>query len=134
VLSGLSLDYHVLVVNRIRENIRLGMTMQSSVLEGISKTASVVTSAAAVMIVVFAVFGTLSFIELKQMGVGLAIAIFLDATLVRLFALPAALMAGKRVLWRPGRAGVRKHAAWPEAQHQSVMAGRPGHLLRGTGD
>jgi RND superfamily putative drug exporter len=111
VLSGLSLDYHVLVVNRVRENTRLGLNMESSVLEGISKTASVVTSAAAVMIVVFAVFGTLSFIELKQMGVGLAIAILLDATLVRLVALPAALAAGKRVLWRPGRSGARGRAS-----------------------
>lgn len=103
VLSGLSLDYHVLVINRIRENSNLGSTAQASVLEGITKTASVVTSAAAVMIAVFAVFGTLEFIELKQIGVGLAIATFLDVTLVRLVALPAALVAGRRILWWPNR-------------------------------
>jgi RND superfamily putative drug exporter len=101
VLSGLSLDYHVLVVNRIRENTRLGMRAEAAVLEGITKTAPVVTSAAMVMLAVFAVFGTLSFIELKQIGVGLAIATFLDVTLVRLVALPAALVAGRRVLWWP---------------------------------
>jgi RND superfamily putative drug exporter len=103
VLSGLSLDYHVLVVNRIRENTRLGMSAEASVLEGITKTAPVVTSAAVVMIAVFAVFGTLSFIELKQIGVGLAIATLLDVTLVRLVALPAVFVAGRRILWWPHR-------------------------------
>lgn len=103
VLSGLSLDYHVLVVSRIRENARLGMTTKDSILEGIAKTAGVVTAAAAVMIVVFTIFGTLSFIELKQMGVGLAIATLLDVTLIRVVTLPAALAALGRVLWWPGR-------------------------------
>ena len=103
VLSGLSLDYHVLVVNRIRENARLGMTNKRSIFEGVAKTAGVVTAAAAVMIVVFAIFGSLSFIELKQMGVGLAIATLLDVTLIRVVTLPAALAALGRMLWWPGR-------------------------------
>ncbi|GAA5202150.1 MMPL family transporter [Rugosimonospora acidiphila] len=103
VLSGLSLDYHVLVVNRIRENARLRMTNKRSIFEGVAKTAGVVTAAAAVMIVVFAIFGTLSFIELKQMGVGLAIATLLDVTLIRVVTLPAALAALGRALWWPGK-------------------------------
>jgi len=103
VLSGLSLDYHILVVNRIRENARLGMTTKRSIYEGVAKTAGVVTAAAAVMIVVFAIFGTLSFIELKEMGVGLAIATQLDVTLIRVLTLPAALAALGRGLWWPGK-------------------------------
>jgi RND superfamily putative drug exporter len=102
VLSGLSLDYHILVVNRIRENARAGMTTERSILEGVAKTAGVVTAAAAVMIVVFAIFGSLSFIELKQIGVGLAIATLLDVTLIRVVTLPAALSALGRILWWPG--------------------------------
>lgn len=103
VLSGLSLDCHVLVLNRIRENARGGLPPSQAILEGVTKTAGVVTAAAAVMIVVFAIFGTLSFIELKQIGVGLAIATLLDVTLIRVVMLPAALAAFGRALWWPGR-------------------------------
>ncbi|WP_432560181.1 MMPL family transporter [Granulicoccus sp. GXG6511] len=103
VLSGLSLDYHVLVVNRIRENCRLGISTQRAVLEGVTKTAGVVTSAAAVMIAVFSVFATLTFVEMKQIGIGLALATLLDVTVIRLVALPALLVAFRKVLWWPGR-------------------------------
>lgn len=103
ILSGLSLDYHVLVVSRIRELAREGRPIVEAVLEGLAKTAGVVTSAAAVMIVVFVVFGSLTFIEMKQIGVGLAIATLLDVTLIRLVALPAALLAVRRAVWWPGR-------------------------------
>jgi RND superfamily putative drug exporter len=100
VLVGLSMDYHVFVLSRVREHVRAGLPTRLAVERGISETAGVVTSAAAVMVSVFAIFATLSMLEMKMMGVGLAAAILLDATLVRLVMLPAVLvLLGDRV-WR----------------------------------
>ncbi len=98
VLIGLSMDYHVFVLSRVREGLRKGLDYDRAVELGIRDTASVVTSAAAVMVSVFAVFATLSMLEMKQMGVGLSVAILLDATLVRLVLLPALLLLLKRPL------------------------------------
>ena len=106
VLVGLSMDYHVFVVSRIREHVQAGMSTREAVERGVRDTAGVITSAAAVMISVFAIFATLSMLEMKMMGVGLAVAILLDATLVRLVMLPAALvLLGERAWWpvRPAR-------------------------------
>ena len=99
ILTGLSLDYHVFVVSRIRENMANGMTTDRAVLDGVARTAGVVTSAAAVMVGVFATFGALTFVELKQIGVGLAVGILLDATVIRVIALPSMLMVCRRWLW-----------------------------------
>ncbi|WP_240341036.1 MMPL family transporter [Nocardioides sp. SYSU D00038] len=107
VLVGLSMDYHVFVVSRIREHVEAGLPTHVAVRRGVADTAGVVTSAAAVMVSVFAIFATLSMLEMKMMGVGLAAAILLDATLVRLVMLPAALvLLGERAWWpsRPRRA------------------------------
>ncbi|GAA3517245.1 MMPL family transporter [Aeromicrobium panaciterrae] len=98
VLIGLSMDYHVFVLSRVREGLRKGLDYDSAVEFGIRDTASVVTSAAAVMVSVFAVFATLSMLEMKQMGVGLSVAILLDATLVRLVLLPALLLVLRKPL------------------------------------
>ncbi|WP_332641712.1 MMPL family transporter [Aeromicrobium sp.] len=95
ILVGLSMDYHVFVLSRVREGLRQGLDYERAVEFGIRETASVVTSAAAVMVSVFAVFATLSMLEMKQMGVGLSVAILLDATLVRLVLLPALLLLFK---------------------------------------
>ncbi|MQW76570.1 MMPL family transporter [Nocardioides sp. dk4132] len=106
VLVGLSMDYHVFVVSRIREHVARGLPTRLAVERGIADTAGVVTSAAAVMVSVFSIFATLSMLEMKMMGVGLAAAILLDATLVRLVLLPAALvLLGERAWWprRPRR-------------------------------
>ncbi|MDF8264578.1 MMPL family transporter [Luteipulveratus flavus] len=103
VLSGLSLDYHVFVVSRIRENTVLGMDTRAAIEDGIVRTAGVVTSAAVVMIAVFSIFGALSFVELKQIGVGLAVGILIDATLIRVIALPALMLLCRRFLWWPAR-------------------------------
>lgn len=106
VLVGLSMDYHVFVLSRIREHVDRGLPTKLAVEQGIRDTAGVVTSAAAVMVSVFAIFATLSMLEMKMMGVGLASAILLDATLVRLVMLPAILvLLGDRVWWpsRPPR-------------------------------
>jgi putative drug exporter of the RND superfamily len=100
VLVGLSMDYHVFVLSRIREHMNDGLPTRLAVERGIADTAGVVTSAAAVMVSVFAIFATLSMIEMKMMGVGLSAAILLDATLVRLVMLPAILvLLGDRVWW-----------------------------------
>jgi RND superfamily putative drug exporter len=102
VLSGLSLDYHVFVLGRIKENAEKGMDARTAVYDGVVRTAGVVTSAAVVMVGVFAIFGALSFMELKQLGVGLCVAIALDATVIRILALPAAAVLMRKVLWWPG--------------------------------
>ena len=91
ILFGLSMDYHVFILSRIRETFDRGATMDDVVAHGIKSTASVATSAAIVMVAVFAVFGTLSAPFFKQFGVGLAAAILIDATIVRAVLLPATM-------------------------------------------
>jgi uncharacterized membrane protein YdfJ with MMPL/SSD domain len=91
ILFGLSMDYHVLILSRVRECYDAGMSTERAVAHGIGATASVVTSAAIVMVGVFAIFATLGLIDLKMMGVGLAVAVFLDATIVRAVLLPATM-------------------------------------------
>ena len=91
ILFGLSMDYHVLILSRVREAYDAGMTTEQAVADGIRATASVVTSAAIVMVGVFAIFATLGMIDFKMMGVGLAVAILLDATIVRAVLLPATM-------------------------------------------
>ncbi len=104
VLFGLSMDYHVFVVSRIGEAHDAGMPTRMAVSRGVISSASVVTSAAAVMIGVFAIFGTLSLLEFKQLGVGLASAILIDATVVRAVLLPATMaVLGRRNWWLPAR-------------------------------
>ncbi|MBB4665265.1 MMPL family transporter [Conexibacter arvalis] len=91
VLFGLSMDYHVFILSRVREAYDRGMSTERAVAHGIKSTASTVTSAAFIMVAVFAIFATLSAIEFKQLGVGLAAAIFIDATIVRAVLLPATM-------------------------------------------
>src|SRR4051795_5450152 len=104
ILFGLSMDYHVFILSRIREAVDRGMKTDQAVAHGIKSTAGVVTSAAMVMVAVFAIFASLSAIEFKQMGVGLAVAILIDATLVRAVLLPAAMsLLGERNWYLPSR-------------------------------
>ena len=91
VLFGLSMDYHVLILSRIRENHRGGMPTRRAVAEGLKSTAGVVTSAAVVMVAVFSIFVGLPEIVFKQLGLGLAAAVLIDATIVRTIMLPAAM-------------------------------------------
>lgn len=102
VLFGLSMDYHVFVVSRIREAAR-DMPTRAAVGAGITRSAGVVTSAAVVMVAVFAIFGTLSIVEFKQLGVGLAAAILIDAVVIRIFVLPALMALLGAANWWPGR-------------------------------
>jgi RND superfamily putative drug exporter len=100
-LFGLSMDYHVFVVSRIRESVGI-MSTKDAIATGITRSAGVVTSAAAVMIGVFSIFATLSTIDMKQMGVGLAAAILIDATLIRAVVLPALMtVLGNANWWTP---------------------------------
>jgi len=91
ILFGLSMDYHVFILSRVREAYDRGMKTEDAVSYGIKQTAGVVTSAAIVMVFVFSIFGTLDIIMLKQFGVGLAAAILIDATIVRGVLLPASM-------------------------------------------
>ena len=91
VLFGLSMDYHVFILTRIREAFDRGMPSDEAVAHGIKTTAGVVTSAAVVMIAVFAIFATLSLLIFKQLGVGLAMAVLIDATIIRGVLLPATM-------------------------------------------
>jgi uncharacterized membrane protein YdfJ with MMPL/SSD domain len=102
VLFGLSMDYHVFILTRIKEAVDRGMRTDAAVATAIKSTAGVVTSAAVVMVAVFSIFATLSSLEFKQMGVGLAAAILIDATIVRGVLLPATMkLLGEWNWWLP---------------------------------
>jgi RND superfamily putative drug exporter len=91
ILFGLSMDYHVFILSRIKEGRDRGLSTDDSIRHGIKTTAGVVTSAALVMVVVFSVFATLPVIDMKEMGIGLAAAVLIDATIIRGVLLPATM-------------------------------------------
>jgi RND superfamily putative drug exporter len=102
VLFGLSMDYHVFVVSRIREAVQRGAPTREAVADGITGSAGVVSSAAIVMVGVFSIFATLSTIDMKQLGIGLAAAILLDATIIRAVVLPSLMtLLGSANWWAP---------------------------------
>jgi putative drug exporter of the RND superfamily len=102
LLFGLSMDYHVFILSRIREAYDRTGSTKEAVAHGIKTTAGVVTAAAVVMVFVFGTFATLSMVSLKEMGVGLAVAVLLDATIVRAVLLPATMtMLGRRNWYLP---------------------------------
>ncbi|MDN3269605.1 MMPL family transporter [Streptomyces sp. MA15] len=102
ILFGLSMDYHVFVVSRIREARARGLQTRDAIRHGVVTTAGVVTSAAVIMVAVFAIFGTLSMQSMKQMGVGLAAAVLIDATVIRGVLLPAVMaLLGERNWYFP---------------------------------
>jgi uncharacterized membrane protein YdfJ with MMPL/SSD domain len=102
ILFGLSMDYHVFILSRVREAYDGGMSTERAVAHAIKNTAGVVTSAALVMVGVFATFATLSDLPLKEMGVGLGTAVLIDATIIRGVLLPASMkLLGERNWWMP---------------------------------
>jgi uncharacterized membrane protein YdfJ with MMPL/SSD domain len=109
VLFGLSMDYHVLIISRIREEYDQGATTEEAVSKGIRSTAGIITSAAVVMVAVFAIFATLSATIFKQMGIGLAVAVLLDATIVRAVLLPSAMTLLGKWNWYMPRLPGRLH-------------------------
>ena len=107
LLFGLSMDYHVFILSRIRELRQGGASARQAITGGIASSAGVVTSAAAIMVAVFSIFATLSLIEFKMFGVAMAAAVLIDATIVRGVLLPAGLaLLGERV-WPQKRRGAR---------------------------
>jgi uncharacterized membrane protein YdfJ with MMPL/SSD domain len=119
ILFGLSMDYHVFILSRVREAFDRGMSTEDAVAHGIKATASTVTSAAIVMVAVFAIFATLSSIDFKEMGVGLSVAILIDATIVRAVLLPATMkLLGKWNWYLP------KALDWlPHIKHEPAIEG-----------
>ena len=123
LLFGLSMDYHVFILSRIRELWSGGHSSSEAVVRGIGRSGGVVTSAAVIMVAVFSIFATLSGIDVKMLGVGLAAAVLIDATVVRGVILPAALaVLGERAWylppwlhWLPGKHLVEEAPAEPEA-------------------
>ena len=91
ILFGLSMDYHVFILSRVKEYFDRGMSTEQAVEAGIRSTAGVVTSAAVVMVFVFGVFALMPIIDMKEMGIGLAAAVLIDATIVRAVLLPATM-------------------------------------------
>jgi len=102
ILFGLSMDYHLFILTRIKEARDRGLESRAAVAKGISVTAGVITSAASIMVVVFAVFVTLKFTFIQQLGLGLAVAVFIDATIIRSVLLPASMtLLGDWNWWMP---------------------------------
>ena len=139
ILFGLSMDYHVLILSRVRESYDSGMSTEQAVSHGIRATAGVVTSAAVVMVAVFAIFATLGMIDFKMMGVGLAVAVLLDATIVRAVLLPATMkLLGdwnwylpRWLEWLP-RVGSRQTPQPPAQPGTKPQPGPKPHLPIGT--
>jgi putative drug exporter of the RND superfamily len=118
ILFGLSMDYQVFVISRIREAALRGVPTRQAVLEGIGNSAGVVTSAAFVMVTVFASFVGLHLIEMKQLGFSLAVAVLLDAFVIRIMILPAVMLLLGEWSWWPSR-GMRQ-ARRPDAVARSA--------------
>ena len=91
ILFGLSMDYHVFIISRVKERVDAGESTEDAVAHAITTTAGTITSAALVMVGVFALFASVRLLPVKQLGFGLAVAVFLDATVVRAVLLPAAM-------------------------------------------
>ncbi|SNQ46300.1 putative RND superfamily drug exporter [Frankia canadensis] len=105
ILFGLSMDYQVFVLSRVKEAREDGLSMREAATVGVRRSAGVVTSAAVIMVAVFSIFATLSQVSMKQLGVGLGAAILLDATLIRVILMPAVLtLLGERI-WTDRRPG-----------------------------
>ncbi|MFG2590519.1 MMPL family transporter [Streptomyces sp. NPDC048438] len=115
ILFGLSMDYQVFVVSRIQEARQNGLSAREAVLEGINRSAKVVTSAAIVMVTVFGAFVALHLTEMKQMGFCLAVAVLLDAVVIRLMVLPSVLLLLGERAWWPGRPGRTERSQEPAA-------------------
>ncbi|HET7047030.1 MAG TPA: MMPL family transporter [Solirubrobacteraceae bacterium] len=118
ILFGLSMDYHVFILSRVREAYDKGMSTSDAVAHAIKSTAGPVTGAAVVMVAVFAIFASLGALEFKQLGVGLAVAILLDATLIRAVLLPAVMKLLGDANWY-----LPKRLDWlPRLEHEPARA------------
>ncbi len=118
ILFGLSMDYHVFILTRIKEARDHGLSSDEAVERGIASTSATITSAAAIMVAVFAVFVTLQIYVIKQLGLGLAVAVFLDATIIRSVLLPASM----RLSSATGTGGCRAGSAGCRASRSKARA------------
>jgi RND superfamily putative drug exporter len=144
LLFGLSMDYHVFILSRIREGHLAGLRTDSAVSHGIKSSAGTVTAAAVVMVMVFLTFATLSQVSMKEAGIGLATAVLLDATLVRIVLLPASMKLLGEWNWylpswlnwipqighEPSLEAVRAHQPAPRPVAEPVSVLRPMELAR----
>jgi uncharacterized membrane protein YdfJ with MMPL/SSD domain len=121
ILFGLSMDYHVFILSRVREAHDRGMSTEDAVAHGIKTTAGTVTSAAIVMVGAFSIFATMPILDMKEFGVGLATAVLIDATLVRGVPLPAGMkLLGKWNWYLPNWLG------WlPKLEHHAEPSLQP---------
>jgi RND superfamily putative drug exporter len=130
ILFGLSMDYHVFILSRIREAYDRGLSTEDAVAHGIKTTAGVVTSAALVMVGAFAIFATLPILDMKEMGIGLAAAVLIDATIVRAVLLPAAMMLlGDRNWYLPRWLEWLPRLEHAESRTATVAAGPSAQVL-----
>jgi uncharacterized membrane protein YdfJ with MMPL/SSD domain len=129
ILFGLSMDYHVFILSRVREAYDRGMTTEEAVAHGIKTTAGTVSSAALVMVGVFSIFATLPIIDMKELGIGLAAAVLVDATIVRAMLLPATMkLLGDWNWYLPSWLG------WlPKTERHGEAAGMIANITDGNG-
>jgi RND superfamily putative drug exporter len=127
VLFGLSMDYHVFIISRIKELRDGGMATEEAVSRGIRRTAGTVTSAAIIMVAVFSIFGTMDMIMMKQLGIGLGLAVLIDATVIRGVLLPATMkMLGEWNWYMP------RWLEWlPSLTPEETRAAKPRGLAHG---
>jgi uncharacterized membrane protein YdfJ with MMPL/SSD domain len=126
ILFGLSMDYHVFILSRIREAYDRGLSNEDAVTHGIRTSAGVVTSAAVVMVGTFSVFALLPVIDMKEMGVGLAVAVLIDATIIRAVLLPATMkLLGERNWYLPSWLGWLPRLEHQQAEHPAEPAIEP---------
>jgi RND superfamily putative drug exporter len=128
ILFGLSMDYHVFTLSRIQEAVAGGEPTRQAIGRSVSRTAGVITAAAMVMVCVFALFGTLASLDLKQAGVGLAVAVLIDATVIRSVLLPATMaLLGEHNWYLPRWLAWLPHLGLeaPAPREQAATAPRP---------
>jgi RND superfamily putative drug exporter len=133
VIFGLSMDYEVLLLSRIQEAYRRTGDNTASVAEGLARTAGVITGAALIMVTVFAAFALADVITIKSIGVGMAIAVFVDATIIRVLLVPATMrLMGRWNWWAPGPLGRLadrlgfSHVEDEDGEVPAPAAGEPG--------
>jgi len=126
ILFGLSMDYHLFILTRIKEARDRGLDSRAAVARGISVTSGTITSAASIMVVVFAVFVTFKFVFIQQLGLGLAVAVFIDATLIRSILLPATMtLLGDWNWWLPRFMGWLPHVTIEGASGEPEVEAGP---------
>ena len=108
MLFGISTDYEIFLLSRVQEEYRRSGNNQESVATGLKVTGRIITSAAAVMVVVFGAFAFAQLVVIKEVGLGLAVAVLIDATLIRALLVPATMrLLGRWNWWLPGRGSIR---------------------------